>query len=211
MKPKHTYYALLASIVILFGLSVAGIVLGNKLFKKEGAKLLELKTENQVVASQEVSLEKAKKDVASYTELESIAKTVVPQEKDQARTVREIVSLAQEAGVGLATIQFPDSKLGEAPKKTTSVDGKTTTTVPAADPDSSQLLALKDIPGVYTLEISVDSAATAPVKYEQVLDFLSKLEQNRRTAHVTKLTIQPSADDRKLVTFSLTLNAYIKL
>jgi hypothetical protein len=39
---------------------------------------------------------------------------------------------------------------------------------------------------------------------------LQKLEQNRRTAHVTNLSIQPSEDDRNLVTFSVTLNIYIK-
>jgi hypothetical protein len=175
---------------------------GAALLKQEGDELVSLKLENKVLADKEQTLKQAKKDIETYAELEKIAKSIVPQEKDQARTVREIVAIAGESGVPLSTIQFPESALGVVQKSAKKKQ--------AADPGTSQLTAVEDIKGLYAMEITVISDDDNPISYTRLLDMLRRLEQNRRTAHVTNLSITPSEDNRDEVTFTLTVTVYIK-
>ena len=51
---------------------------------------------------------------ANYSPLEKIAKIVVPQDKDQAKAVLEIVKIAGESGIKPTAINFPVSTLGNA-------------------------------------------------------------------------------------------------
>jgi len=64
--------------------------------------------------------------------------------------------------------------------------------------------------GVYNLQIIIQEGTNSPVPYSKFIDFLSRLEQNRRTAQVTSIVLQPLATDRDNVSFTLTLNEYIK-
>ena len=80
---------------------------------------------------------------------------------------------------------------------------------PAA-PAISQVKPVEGITGVYQLELNVNTDATSPITYAQLIDFLSRLEQNRRTAQITNLTIQPSPTDRNLLAVTLQLTIYIK-
>lgn len=54
----------------------------------------------------------AKKDVEKYAYLNEIINSALPQDKDQARTVREIFLLAKQAGITIKSVQFPSSTLG---------------------------------------------------------------------------------------------------
>ena len=137
--------------------------------------------------------------VKTYAELEKIAKSVVPQDKDQAEAVREIVNIAAANGVSLSTISFPASNLG-------SLNAQATTTTTSL----SQLQPVKNIPGVYQLQISVVGDPNKPVAYDKFISFLAALERNRRTAQVSTISIQPNLANRNLLTFTLSLNEYIK-
>jgi hypothetical protein len=59
------------------------------------------------------------------------------------------------------------------------------------------------------MEITIQVSEIAPT-YNQLIDFLSRLEQNRRTAQVSTITINPSTVNRNLVEFSLTMNVFVK-
>lgn len=212
MSSKRFSY-LMTGLVIILCLSVAGLaVLGDTLFRKQSQKLVDLKAQNQAIKDQEVSLVQAKKDIEKYAELEEIAKAVVPQDKDQAKTVREISAIATSAGVKLQQISFANSTLGQAAAPTKPSDseegGGSSTPAPAA-PSISQVKPVQGISGVYSLEITVSSGDSNPVSYYRFLQFLEKLESNRRTAHVSSITVTP-ADNKSDVTFSLVLNAYLK-
>lgn len=198
---KRAFYLLLAICSLLVGGMLFITYQGSSMLQAKGDSLLELKLENEVLSDKEDALEQAKKDIAAYAELEGIAKSIVPQEKDQARTVREIVAIANEAGVPLSTIQFPESALGIVQKKSKS---SATTSV------TSQLTPVDGVKGLYAMEITVISNPDSPVSYAQLLDMLRRLELNRRTAHVTNLSITPSEENRDLVTFTLTVTVYIK-
>lgn len=193
---------------LLGALAIAAVVVGNNMLQKKSNQLASLKLDNRTLDEQQLSLVKAKKDIGQYGDLERIAKTIVPQEKDQARTVREIINIANSSGIKIASVSFPTSNLGQPAPKVTA--GDKDTKAPAATPPITQVKPVDNIKGLYLLEINVQSDSNAPVPYSKLIDFLSRLEQNRRTAQVTGITVQPSAKSRDLVTFSLVINVYIK-
>jgi hypothetical protein len=202
MSSKRIFYVLIAVCVLLIAGMLFATYQGAALLQAKGDSLLELKLENEVLADKQLELVQARKDIQTYAELESIAKSIVPQEKDQARTIREIVAIADESGVPLSTIQFPESALGVVQKKSSSKK--------SVDSTTSQLTAVEGTKGLYAMQITVTSNPDEPVKYSQMLDMLRRLEQNRRTAHVTNLSITPSETDRNAVTFTLTVTVFIK-
>lgn len=202
MSSKRIFYVLIAVCVLLIAGMLFATYQGAALLQAKGDSLLELKLENEVLADKQLELVQARKDIQTYAELESIAKSIVPQEKDQARTIREIVAIADESGVPLSTIQFPESALGVVQKKSSSKK--------SVDSSTSQLTAVEGAKGLYAMQITVISNPDEPVKYSQMLDMLRRLEQNRRTAHVTNLSITPSETDRNAVTFTLTVTVFIK-
>ncbi len=202
MTSKHAYYGMLGGIILLIGLCGAGTYFANKMIVAEGDKLLDFKMQSEVASKQVLALEQAKKDLAQYEELEKIAKAVVPQEKDQARTVLELVNLAEQAGINIVSVQFPDSELGEVAKKGAKK--------PVSDANLTQLTPLENLKGVYTMEITVQADPGQEIRYEQLIDYLRNLETNRRTAQVSSITIAPNPDDRDFISFSLTLTSFVK-
>lgn len=209
MSSKKAFYTLLGILILIVLCSVAGTIYGTKMLKKTGDTLLEHKLENAVLEKDEQALAQAKQDIENYQELDQIAKTIVPQEKDQARTVRELVAIAAQSGIQIESINFPESTLGQdAPKS--SKGSKNSKAQPAPPAGTTQLVPVEGLNGVFAMPIDVQLRQDAPVTYSQLLGFLKKLEQNRRTSHVTNISIQPDEDNRDLVHFSLQINAYIK-
>ncbi len=211
MSPKRVYFAMIGTLLLFGMLFVASIVLGNQQFEKQSNRLLELKIDTRTLDEQQTSLIQAKKDIEKYADLHNIAKTVVPQEKDQAKTVREIINIADAAGVKIGSVTFPSSTLGQTqPKATAPAEGGSPAPATPAPPPITQVKPVDNIKGLYVLEITVQSDASAPVPYSQLIDFLSRLEKNRRTAQVTTITVKPSSISRDMVTFNLVINVYIK-
>jgi hypothetical protein len=141
-------------------------------------------------------------DILKYAELEKITKSIVPQDKDQAQTVRELINIADANNVSLNTITFPSSTLGAG--ATGAARAATAT------PNLSQLTPVKSIPGVYNLQIVIGNNASSYVTFNQLDAFLRGLENNRRTAAVSSLTITPQQDNPNRLVFSLIINTYIK-
>ncbi len=210
MNSKKMFFVIMGILVILGGLLIASVVVGNQMLQKKSKQLVDLKVENRTLEEQQLSLIRAKKDINEYSDLERTAKVIVPQEKDQARTVREIINIANSAGVNVASVSFPTSTLGQPQAKPpTSGEGGTPAPAPTVPP-ITQVKPVENIKGVYKLEMVIQSDTSNPVPYTKLIDFLTRLEQNRRTAQVTSINVQPSAKGRNLVTFSVTINVYIK-
>jgi hypothetical protein len=207
------YFLLIGTVVMMMGLLIGGTYLVNSLLTKKAANLTALKAKSEALSQEQISLKKAKKDLAAYTDLYKITRAVVPEDKNQAEAAREIVSIADANGVSLASINFPASTLGTSTVPTGTTG--TATPAPAGSLNSkttklSQLTPVKNIPGVYNLVITVNSDVNAPVPYNQFINFLSDLEHNRHTAEVSSITLQPDKNNRNLLSFSLNLNEYIK-
>jgi hypothetical protein len=201
MSAKRYFYVMTGLLALLFLFIIGGAVGGNMLLKKQSEKLTNLKVENKAVEMQQTALVQAKRDVEKYSSLEEITKSVVPQDKDQARTVREIVQIAADNNIPIKSITFESSTLGQG-------------ATPGAQPGAaklpgglSQVKPVQGITGVFSLPISVDSAQQ--VSYQDFLSFLEDLEQNRRTAHVESINVSPQPGGRSL-NFSIKINAYVK-
>ena len=206
MNSKRAYYVLLGVVALLFVGILAGAYEVNNILVAKSKHLVSLKTQSQVITTQQQGLIVAKKQVQQYADLETIAKSVVPQDKDQAEAVREIANLASESGIfQLSSVTFPASTLGTT--LTTPAGG---TVAAGGSSKLTQLLPVKGISGVYTEQITITQSADHEVTYNQFLTFLQKLEQNRRTAQVASIALQPDAKNANNVAFTLIINEFIK-
>ncbi len=204
MTTKRIYWVMIGvNVVLAFGI-LGCVVLGDKMLKKQSDVIISKKLENAVLENEQTALKQAKADLEKYTELKQIAKQIVPQEKDQALTTREIITLAESAGIKIGSIGFPSSNLGSAAKKP--ADGAAANATSAI----SQAKPVTGIKDLLELQIIVTSDTARPSTYNQLITFLSKLENNRRTAQVSQISIQPDAKNTSSLNFSLTLTLYIK-
>lgn len=217
MNSKRLHMVLLGLIGLLFVALLAGAYGANSLLSSRAATLTNAKAKAAALKNEQDSLVIAKKEVQQYSSLQKIAQAVVPEDKDQAAAVREIVKIAGDHGVSLSAITFPASTLGASGAAASASTGAATSvrTAPTVNANSStvklsQLQPVKNIPGVYVLQITVQSDSNRPVPYSSFISFLSALEHNRRTAQISNITIQPSTNNPNLLTFTLTLNEYIK-
>lgn len=196
MNSKRTFFLLIGiNCLLVVGVFVAAMQI-DQLLTKKSQDLVNQRLEIQTLDAQNDALGKAKKDVAQYQSLADIAKSIVPQDKSQAQTVREIVNIAAANGIKLGSISFPSSSLGD-----TTSDSKLSL---------SQLEVVKGIPGVYSLQVIIQSDPNSPVPYDKVISFLGALEHNRRTALVSNLTLAPDSKNASNLSFTITLDEYIK-
>lgn len=212
---KGLYFVMIGLLFILTSLIVASVYFGNKFLTKKTATLVELKLESKSLDEQQQALIQARKDIDRYSDLEKTAEAIVPQDKDQAKTVREIIKIAENNGITISNISFPSSSLGQPNKKAATGSGSTTSPTTTATPSTTtttppttQVKAVEGIPGVFQLEISVQSARLIP--YNKLIDFLKDLEHNRRTAQVSSISVQPDSKNRDEVSINFTLVVYIK-
>lgn len=213
MNSKRIFFGMIGLVVLLSLGLLATVFIGNSMLQDRSKKLTDLKLENRLLDEQQIALVQANKDIDQYAELEKIAKAVVPQDKDQAKAVREIVLIADQAGVKLSAISFPASTLGQPTPKAaapSSGDSEAPKTTAPATPPVTQVKPVDGIPGVFVSEINIQSDTANPVSYNKLINFLSRLEQNRRTAQVSSVTVQPNPLDRNKLTFNLVVNIYIK-
>lgn len=207
MNSKQLHSLLLTTIGILIITLIGGAYITNLKLTKRADSLLALKARNMALSEQQLSLTKAKKDIKQYAGLKKITQSIVPEDKNQAAAVREIVAIAAANKISLAGFNFPASTLGNT---TIATPGVAAPKANAQTGKLSQLTPVKNIPGVYNLLITVQGDTTKPVTYNKFVSFLDALEHNRRTAQVSAITIAPNADNRNLISFTLSLNEYIK-
>jgi Tfp pilus assembly protein PilO len=210
MNSKRVFFIMIGLVCLLVIAAAGSVVLGNQALAKKTSRLAELKLENRVLEEQALSVTQAQKDIDKYAELERIAKQIVPQDKDQAKAVREIVKLAQESGISLASISFPSSNLGQAAAPAAKpAEGETAAPAAPAAPSISQVKAVDGIAGLYQLDITTQSNPDTTT-YPELITFLHKLESNRRTATISSISITPNSGNRNQLTFTMTLSIYIK-
>jgi hypothetical protein len=212
MNSRKVYYGMIAALVLCIALLGAVVVYGNKYLHKQSTKLMSAKLDQKSLNEQQTALIKAKRDLQKYSELQQVAKGIVPQDKDQARAVREIVNAASASGVTLESITFDDSTLG----------AKSTTPAPATGQDKAptkskptspltQVEPVDGIAGVYSMPIAIVSTKNNN-QFANFVNFLGRLENNRRTAHVEEVSITPGTTQsgKDYINFSLTLNIFVK-
>lgn len=213
MSSKRAFY-LMSSLILLFACGLAGGAYEiNGMLGKQSTKLVDAKAKLAALQQEQVELKQAKKDIVTYSDLYKISKVVVPENKNQAEAVRQIVKIASQNGVVLQSITFPSSTLGGSPTVGSAGATAATPSGPSAigggNPSLSQLRKVPNIPGVYVLELKVDGSTTHLNGYPELIDFLAGLEQNRLTALVSDIVILPDSQNGTFQ-FTLTLDIYIK-
>lgn len=196
LDAKRLYFVLCGFVVLALLVLAAGVYVANGLLQQKSRDVYSARLKTLSLEERQNKLRKAKADIEKYKELAEIAKGIVPQDKDQAQTVREISNLATASGVKLGSITFPTSSLGAK----STVKGTT----------DSQLKPVESISGTYVLNITVQSDSKASASFDSFVSFLESLEQNRRTALVKGVTLTPDAKNPRNLQFTLTLDEYIK-
>jgi hypothetical protein len=199
---------LLGVVVIVF---IATAVLGLSNLSRKSAQLVELKLKSKTLDAQLASLGVAKKQVEQYSYFNEVAKTVLPSDKDQAKAVLTIFKLANEANIAIASITFPTSNLGIG-SGSASATGSSSSAISQAKP-------VEGINGLYSLQLTIapETGQIVPedkvVTYPKFLDFLKRIERDRRTAQITQVSIQPEIDNSgptKAITFTLVVNIFMR-
>ena len=206
---------LMLGIVSFFIMMFAGLSMLNS----KNDEVVKLKLKDKTADAQLSNLASAKKDLQTYGYFKDIAKTVIPDDKNQAQAVLDIFQLADEAGISISSVTFPTSSLGAASgstsKSTTATDAKSASNKAVL----SQAKSVGGIPGLYAIELTISPEtggqvpANKQATYPKLLNFLGKLENNRRTAQITQVNIQPSGNEAGpsgLINFTLTINIFIK-
>lgn len=215
MNPKRFYLIMVG----VFSLSIIGggamLYFANSMLQKRSSSVVDLKLESSEVEAQLTAYQAAKKDVEKYSYLNDIISSALPQDKDQARTVREIFILAKQAGISIKSVQFPSSTLGAivAPAAgTTPVATPTPATTPTAA--ITQAKPVTGLSGVYSIETVVTPFAddkNNKVTYDQLISFLQKIESNRRAMQVASIQLNPLGQNpTDSISFTLTLNIFIR-
>ncbi len=203
MRTKQLYYVLIGLLLTALGGFAAVGYGANALMSGQAAKLSDLRADSKALDDQQTALVKDKQDIKDYSELNTIAKAIVPQDKDQAAAVLQIVKIAADSGIPkISSITFPSSNLGVAAGATLKTNTKSA--------DLTQLTPVKNISGVYQLQITVTQSSSDKVSYNQFITFLTKLEQNRRTAQVSSIQVEPDSAQPNMVSFTLVINEFIK-
>src|ERR1700740_2736242 len=108
MNNKRVYFIMLGVIVLLVLGVIGGAYEVNSILEAKAKHLVDLKLQSKVISTQQDSLRQAKKQIAQYASFEETAKSIVPQDKDQAEAVREITKLASDSGITrLSSVTFP--------------------------------------------------------------------------------------------------------
>lgn len=202
---------MLAASALLF---LAIYIVGSSALQSKSKQVVDLKLKSHTTDSQLANFAIAKSEVEKYGYFKQVAKTVIPNDKDQAQAVLDIFQLASESGISIQSVTFPASTLGAKSTSTTNNAQKAT-----AQSVLSQAKPVEGISGLYSIELTVSPATDTQVPadkkatYPKLLNFLNRIEHNRRTAQVTQVNVQPIAADAgssEFINFSLTINIFIR-
>ncbi|MGH7156548.1 MAG: hypothetical protein ACREGG_00295 [Candidatus Saccharimonadales bacterium] len=213
LNSKNIRLILAASLVLSLVAFFAITFLGLSVLSSKSQKIVDLKVQSQTADAQLANLQSSKKQIEQYSYFKNVAATVIPSDKDQAESVLEIFQMANASGIDIQSITFPASSLGLTTSTTTTQQDATSAS--STKSALSQAAPVQGIPGLYSLELTItpDSSLSVPtsqqITYAKMLDFLNRIENDRRTAQITQVNIQPPTSTSSL-SFSLVVNIFIK-
>jgi hypothetical protein len=212
LNSKKLNWLLLGSLGLLTIIFLVVAFEGLAVLSKKSQGMVNLKVQSQSADEQLVNLQRSKEQVKKYSYFKDVAKTVIPNDKDQAEAVVQIYQFANEAGLALKSISFPSSTLGLSVATVTTQSAAASTSVTQAA--LSQAKPVSGIPGLYSLSLVItsDGTPTLPLSlmttYPKMQSFIQQIENNRRTAQITDVNVV--VPDNSPMYFSLDLNIFIK-
>jgi hypothetical protein len=213
MTPKLYRYLLMGLLALIAIIFVGVTFVGMGKLSHRSQELVDAKLKSKTLDAQLTALEAAKKQIDKYGYFNDVARTVIPNDKDQAQAVLDITQQAGKAGFSIASITFPTSTLGGKTTSTSATNGSSVLNA------VSQAIPVEGISGLYSLQLTVvpltgpTVPASEKVTYPKLIDFLKRIERDRRTAQIAQITIQPQSDSdgpTGEINFSLVINVFIR-
>jgi hypothetical protein len=215
-KKLHLYLLILVALTLLFSFYIVSYSSG---WLSDSSKdLTALREELLGLERKQLDLEIAKKTLKENGSVVDNLKLVLPSEKEQARVVQEIESIADTANVTISSVGFPSSTLGSAavsaPKPQNSEPQAEVK--PATTPETvSQAEPIKEIPGVQSINITIGTISSKDpsikgVRYDEMMSLIRLFERNRRTMQIQSIDIgqNPNSSDGP-ATYTLSLSMLI--
>lgn len=162
--PKKFFYVLLGVNLLLIGGLGITFYFADSIATKRSAEIAVAKADIESNELAIKSFQSLEKAIQQNQEIETIASRVLPQDTEQTKALAELDKFSKEAGVPIRQISFTPGKGGS-------------------------LVSPTNIKGVSVLQVSLQCD---PAQYEDLLDFLKKIEDNRRRMQVTSVAITPS-------------------
>ena len=185
MKPKQYFFVLVGVTVLLIGGGVAGYVYATSLLGRQAASLRESLAQVAVAGEHVDQLKQLRKQYLTLSPKFAKLNLALPTTKKQSELVLQLQQLAINSGMSIPTASFTGLSTAGA--------------LPSATSQTVQTGS------VIALPLSFQLTGT----YDQLQSFLTRLEQLNRYTNVTTLNIIKS-DTKNTLTFSITLNAFVK-
>jgi transcriptional regulator of acetoin/glycerol metabolism len=195
MTAKNTHKMLMIMLIMLIVIATSALFISNFMMQKSANNLVQAKLDNVGYDSEEQTYLQARKDLGEYTALNEIIQKILPQSKDQAEAVSELYKIGDETGIKIASITFPSSTLGQKSNSNTVTQAK----------------SVDGMPGVLGIDIAIElePASGASISYDSMINFLQRVELNRRNMQIKQITV--NADTlHGGVTFNMTLTIFVK-
>ncbi len=197
--------ALLCVLIVGAG---AMIYFGNSFMKKKSNSLVEAKLDSYTTEQKEKTYLQARKDLEKNKDLNDLVAKILPKEKDQAKAVSELYKIASESGITIDKIQFPSSTLGQKAVVATGTSATQSSSTPAAAAAVvTQAKAVEGLKSVMGIDIDIYSGKS--MKYDNMITFLQKIELNRRSMQVKKITVTPDLE-KNVLSFNVTVTTFVK-
>lgn len=195
MTAKNTHKMLMIMLILLIVVAISALFVSNFMMQKSANNLVRAKLDNVGYDSEEQTYLQARKDLGEYTALNEIIQKILPQSKDQAQAVSELYKIGDETGIKTASITFPSSTLGQKSNSNTVTQAK----------------SVDGMPGVLGIDIAIElePASGASISYDSMINFLQKVELNRRNMQIKQITVNADTVNGG-VTFNMTLTIFVK-
>lgn len=185
ITPKQMNKALIAIIVILITITVAGLYVANQKLTAVASETTRLTTEIEVSKKQIKIYELTKFKLESLSAINETLGEILPEQEEQSLIVAELSGFAKRSSPSLAVagIEFKEP-LSSADSKKSSI------------PKSVKVLPI--------------TITFKGVQYEGVVDFLREVEVNRRTMQVNNIGLKQNEDNNAAIDVTISMNLYAK-
>lgn len=194
MSPKKMNRLLWAVLLLLIGSALTGLYFADQRLSHIARNTSRLRAESELNQKKLAIYETSKQKVQSLEYVNDLAEQILPDTHNQSATVAEISQFALRSNLRVADITFDiPMQDTETPKKTKEEKAK----------EKSLPKGVKVVP--FTLVLQQGA------RYDNVLDFLKTLENNRRKMQVINTSLTPSEEDGSILDqVSFRINLYTR-
>lgn len=180
MTPKKMNNLLWGVLALLIVATLTGLYFANKAVTERAHSTAKLRAETEINQKKLQIYTMSKQRAESLEYVDDLADQILPGDHDQSSTIAEISQFALRNNLQVADITFdiPD------PEDTKKSKGK-------KDDQSKRLPK-----GVEIVPVTLSLQEGA--KYDDILEFLKTLENNRRKMQVVNISLTPSEEDRSV-------------